>query len=155
MSLKIKERSVKSAPGWPRRFSVFFSGGGRRPGGGAAVGERINAPKNPRRGKHSIRSSATRGTARGGFGPGRQDAEPGARINAILALRKIGGPEALNGRWRRWPRNTRERIQAVNALGQRPGSPGQAEDIARNPDKDLRISAVMALSRLNDTQTQR
>ena len=44
----------------------------------------------------------------------------------------------------------------MNALGffNAPEALARLRDIARNdPDKDLRISAVMALSRLNDTQT--
>ena len=85
------------------------------------------------------------------------DAEPGARIDAILALSKIGGPEALKGLLAVLAREKHKgvRIQAVNALGffSAPEALAGLRGIARNdPDKDLRISAVMALSRLNDTQ---
>ena len=86
------------------------------------------------------------------------DAEPGARIDAILALRKIGGQEALKGLLEALSREKHKgvRIQAVNSLGffNAPEALARLRDAARNdPDKDLRISAVMALSRLNDTQT--
>jgi len=86
------------------------------------------------------------------------DAEPGARIDAILALRKIGGPEALKGLLEALSKEKHKgvRIQAVNSLGffNAPEALARLRDTARNdPDKDLRTSAAMALARLNDTQT--
>jgi HEAT repeat protein len=86
------------------------------------------------------------------------DAEPGGRIDAILALRKIGGPEALKGLLEVLSKEKHKgvRIQAVNSLGffNAPKALARLRDIAKNdPDKDMRISAVMSLSRLNDTQT--
>jgi|GEM_PF-7022810 len=85
------------------------------------------------------------------------DPEPGARIDAILALRKIGGPEALKGLLEALSAEKHKgvRIQAVNSLGffNAPEALARLRETAKNdPDKDLRISAVMALSRLNDTQ---
>lgn len=86
------------------------------------------------------------------------DAEPGARIDAILALRKIGGPEALKGLLAALAAEKHKgaRIQAVNALGffNAPEALAELRRTAGNdPDKDLRIAAVMALSRLNDAET--
>lgn len=86
------------------------------------------------------------------------DPEPGARIDAILALRKIGGPEALKGLLEALAAEKHKgvRIQAVNSLGFFNAPEALAilrETAKKDPDKDLRISAVMALSRLNDTQT--
>lgn len=85
------------------------------------------------------------------------DAEPGARIDAILALRKIGGPEALKGLLEALSKEKHKgvRIQAVNSLGffNAPEALARLRDTARNdPDKDLRTSAAMALARLNDAQ---
>ncbi|MDT8287768.1 MAG: HEAT repeat domain-containing protein [Elusimicrobiales bacterium] len=80
------------------------------------------------------------------------DAEPGARISAVHALRKIGGVEALDGLTAAFESESHKgvRIQVVNALGFF-GDPGTAARLlstaAIDPDKDVRIAAVMALSR--------
>ncbi|MDP2755268.1 MAG: HEAT repeat domain-containing protein, partial [Nitrospirota bacterium] len=86
------------------------------------------------------------------------DTEPGARIDAILALRKIGGPEALKGLLEALSAEKHKgvRIQIINSLGffNAQEALARLRDTAKNdPDRDLRISAAMALSRLNDTQT--
>lgn len=86
------------------------------------------------------------------------DPEPGARVDAILALRKIGGPEALKALLAALAAEKHKgaRIQAVTALGffNSPEALAELRRTAGNdPDKDLRISAVMALSRLNDADT--
>ena len=84
--------------------------------------------------------------------------QPGTRIVAILALRKIGSAEALKGIFKvlEVEKHKGVRIQAVNSLGffSEPEALSKLREVARkDPDKDLRISASMALSRLNDTQT--
>lgn len=86
------------------------------------------------------------------------DPEPGARIDAVLALRKIGGPAALKGLLEVLSAEKHKgvRIQTVNSLGffSAPEALARLRDIAVNdPDKDLRIAAVLALSRLGDAQT--
>ena len=86
------------------------------------------------------------------------DPEPGARIDAVLALRKIGGPAALRGLLEALASEKHKgvRIQAVNSLGffSAPEALSRLRDIAVNdPDKDLRVAAVLALSRLGDAQT--
>lgn len=86
------------------------------------------------------------------------DPEPGARIDAVLALRKIGGPAALKGLLEVLSAEKHKgvRIQAVNSLGffSAPEALARLRDIAVNdPDKDLRVAAVLALSRLGDAQT--
>ena len=86
------------------------------------------------------------------------ETEPGARVDAILALRKIGGPEAFKGILAALDAEKHKgvRIQAVNALGffNTPEALAKLRAVVRNdPDKDMRISAALALSRLNDTQT--
>jgi HEAT repeat protein len=87
-----------------------------------------------------------------------RDAAPGARIDAVQALRKIGGPEALNGLLEALAAEKHKgvRIQVLNSLGffTAPQALAKLRETAKSdPDKDLRISAVMALSRLNDTET--
>ncbi len=86
------------------------------------------------------------------------DPEPGARVDAVLALRKIGGPAALRGLLEALASEKHKgvRIQAVNSLGffSAPEALARLRDIAVNdPDKDLRVAAVLALSRLGDAQT--
>jgi HEAT repeat protein len=86
------------------------------------------------------------------------DPEPGARVDAVLALRKIGGPAALKALLEALAAEKHKgvRIQAINSLGffSAPEALARLRDIAVNdPDKDLRVAAVLALSRLGDAQT--
>lgn len=86
------------------------------------------------------------------------DPEPGARIDAVLALRKIGGAAALKALLEALSAEKHKgvRIQAVNSLGffSAPEALARLRDIAVNdPDRDLRTAAVMALSRLGDVET--
>lgn len=86
------------------------------------------------------------------------DPEPGARVDAVLALRKIGGPAALKALLEALAAEKHKgvRIQAVNSLGffSAPEALARLRDTAVNdPDKDLRVAAVLALSRLGDAQT--
>ncbi len=141
-------------------FSFSAAGGAFAQGGGNALGERIDAAKEPakREKLYQELGAARDGAAAAALSRAAlSDAEPGARINAILALRKIGGPVALKGLLEALSAEKHKgvRIQAVNSLGffSAPEALARLRDLARNdPDKDLRISAVMALSRLNDRQ---
>ncbi|MEW5906445.1 MAG: HEAT repeat domain-containing protein [Elusimicrobiota bacterium] len=83
--------------------------------------------------------------------------EPGERVEAVLALRKTGGPAALKGLLDviTVEKHKGVRIHAVNALGffDAPEARARLREIAGDdPDGDLRTAAVMALSRLGDTQ---
>ena len=86
------------------------------------------------------------------------EAEPGGRISSIMALRKLGGQNALKGILAALAveKHKGVRLYAVNSLGffNYPGALAKLRETAgSDPDKDLRLAAYLALARLNDTDT--
>jgi HEAT repeat protein/MFS family permease len=83
------------------------------------------------------------------------DPDPGLRREALLALGRLGTPEALDLlRWYVYDPDAAVRAQSVEAIGQT-GRPDHADLLRRalhDPDSRVRRAAVEALARLGDRQ---